>query len=137
MALTLVGCPYMSSDQYESYRDNDQDGWGVDDDCDDTNPNVYPYAPDFRGDGCDADCGDEGNGEVDSDGDDWPDDGDCDADDPTVYPCAPEASETDGIDSDCDGYDTKRGDGCVAIDPDAVDGTPRLDATCQPVVVAG
>ena len=68
-AITLAGCPYMTEDQYDSYWDNDQDEWGVNQDCDDTNPNRHPFAHDFRGDGCDADCG----GEEDADNDDWPD----------------------------------------------------------------
>lgn len=130
MALSLAGCPYMSTTQYEAYRDNDGDGWPVGQDCDDTNPSVYPFAPDFRGDGCDADCGDEGNGEVDSDGDDWPDDGDCDANDPTIYPCAQGDVDGDSIDGDCDGLDSPRGDGCNALDPDAEE-TPRLGPTCD------
>ena len=60
--------------------------------------------PTFRGDGCDADCGNE----VDSDGDDWPDVADCSPDDASIYPCAPDDVDGDDVDSDCDGLDGAR-----------------------------
>lgn len=128
IAVALAGCPYMSEEQFQSYWDNDQDEWGVDEDCDDTNEYRHPFAHDFRGDGCDADCG----GELDSDGDDWPDDSDCDGANPDIYPCAPEI-EGDGVDSDCGGEDGVRSDGCDFADPDATEAgepTPRLSRDC-------
>jgi hypothetical protein len=129
IALGLTGCPYMSKAQFDEYWDNDADTYGVDEDCDDTNEYVHPYAYDFRGDGCDADCGTE----PDADGDDWPDAADCAPEDATIYPCAVEASETDGVDQDCDGLDTTRSGGCTSTDPDADangDVTPYMSRDC-------
>jgi hypothetical protein len=115
--VSMSGCVYVTKSEYESYWDQDGDGWPLDDDCNDQNASVYPHAPDLRGDGCDADCGRES----DVDGDDWPDPADCDADDPTIYPCSPEEVEGDGIDHDCDGHDSIRVDTCRGNDPDFVD----------------
>ena len=100
----LTGCVWVSADEFDSAWDADGDGWGIDQDCDDANADVYPGAPDFRGDGCDADCGNE----VDSDGDDWPDVADCSPDDASIYPCAPDDVDGDDVDSDCDGLDGAR-----------------------------
>lgn len=128
--LALTGCPYMSKAQFDEYWDNDGDTYGVGEDCDDANEWVHPYAYDFRGDGCDADCGTE----PDADGDDWPDGADCAPDDATIFPCAVELSETDGIDSDCDGRDTTRAGGCISTDPDADEAnevTPYMTRDCQ------
>ncbi|TNE90079.1 MAG: hypothetical protein EP330_09630 [Deltaproteobacteria bacterium] len=108
--------------------DVDEDGVPAGEDCDDLNPNVFPEAPDFRGDGCDADCGTE----PDADQDDWPDAQDCAPEDPSVFPCAPDTAG-DGIDSDCDGNDGPSAAGCASIDPDAPEDTPQLDASCEPL----
>ena len=110
----LTGCVWVSADEFDAAWDADGDGWGIDQDCDDTNIDVYPGAPDFRGDGCDADCGNE----FDADGDDWPDIADCDPDDASIYPCADGDVEGDGVDQDCDGLDTPRADldECSAYD---------------------
>ncbi len=93
----LAGCLWVTRAQYEEAWDKDGDGWGLEQDCDDDNPDVHPHAPDHRGDGCDADCGTAPDG----DGDDWPDDADCAPDDPTAYPCSREESAHPDV--DCDG----------------------------------
>lgn len=108
--------------------DVDADGFLASEDCDDDNANVYPGAPDFRGDGCDANCGTE----ADADGDDWPDDADCGPEDATTFPCSDAEVDGDTVDSDCDGVDGIRGDTCNSTDPNFAD-TPELTASCEPV----
>jgi hypothetical protein len=66
-------------------------------DCDDTDANVFPGAPDPV-DGADRDC--DGL-DSDRDGDGDPDPDDCAGDDPTVFHGATE--RCDAIDQDCDG----------------------------------
>jgi len=115
--LILGGCAYVSKGEFDDQWDKDGDGWPIGEDCDDSSDvakKIFPFAPDVRGDKCDADCG----ATPDADGDDWPDDNDCNDDDPATFPCAPEASETDGIDNDCDGFTTTRADSCISDDPD-------------------
>lgn len=129
LLLMLTSCVYVTKQDFMEHWDADGDGWPVGEDCDDSNPHVYPYAPDFRGDGCDADCASE----PDADGDDWPDSVDCDPDDPEIFPCSPHEVEGDGIDHDCDGRDGVRTQPCQRTDPDFEE-TPELDAeSCQPV----
>jgi hypothetical protein len=114
LVLWCAGCgAYVSRDEFLDHWDQDGDGWPVGEDCAPEDPDVYPYAPDRRGDGCDTDCGTE----PDADGDDWPEKADCDEADPTIYPCAPD-SPGDAVDSDCDGFDTARTDTCPGDDPD-------------------
>jgi hypothetical protein len=73
-------------------------------DCDDSNPLVFPDAVEDCTDGLDNDC----DGAVDTDLDGIDTDGDlylqcedCDDSDPNVFPGAPEVM-SDGIDNDCD-----------------------------------
>jgi len=117
LMLAMTGCAYMSRDQYDELFDQDGDGWGVDEDCNDLEAEIHPFAPDVRGDGCDADCGRE----PDADGDDWPDDADCAPDDASIFPCNPDEADGDGVDSDCDGSDGVRESDCsdeVGFDPE-------------------
>ena len=84
-------------------NDADGDGWtGIDGDCDDTDPFVYPGAPEGC-DGADSDCdgavpADELDGDADGQS---PCAGDCDDGDPAAFLGGLEVC--DGKDGDCDG----------------------------------
>jgi hypothetical protein len=152
------------ADTVACWVDADEDGWGVptpvldgdgdctDDlgqsavstDCDDTDPTIYPTAPEAC-DAVDSDCDTpldlvdefddtDGDGEpdcIDEDDDDdgFVDDEDCGPLDEAVYPGAVEVC--DSVDSDCDDdlvddFDDTDGDGvpdCVESDADD-DGDP-------------
>ena len=118
--LLLMGCAYVTKGEYLEVWDEDGDGWPLDEDCAPNDPNVYPFAPDPRGDGCDSDCGRE----PDEDEDDWPDKTDCDQSNPAIHPCSTVEVEGDGIDHDCDGLDGIRTDTCAGTDPDFPDAEP-------------
>jgi len=81
--------------------DSDGDGFEAAEDCDDTNPFIYPGAAEAC-DGLDNDCDGAADEDWDHDGDGVAGcAGDCDDSDPTNSPAIAEAC--DGRDNDCDG----------------------------------
>ncbi len=124
---------------WTSYSENDQDGDGFDEldaipDCDDTNPNTYPFATEIH-DNLDNDCDaqiDEGTVGSDDDGDGRTElEGDCNDSDPTTFEGA--AERADWVDNDCDGEideDTTLvdddGDGFAEVDNDCDDRNPDI-----------
>ncbi len=103
--------------------DGDGDGWPIDEDCDDGDPQVFPGAPDDACDGLDTDCAPDGD-EVDDDGDGWMEcEGDCDDADPQTFPGAPDTCSS--VDNDCDGtLDPMDGD-------DDGDGATQCNGDCD------
>ncbi|MCB9729327.1 MAG: putative metal-binding motif-containing protein [Deltaproteobacteria bacterium] len=90
--------------QFCADNDLDGDGYSSLNDCDDTNPFVYPGAPEKCGDGVDQDCFADDlpcDGVEDADGDHWSPPADCNDEDPGTNPESVELC--DRIDNDCDG----------------------------------
>jgi len=125
------------------YEDADADGWGGlattlactqpdghvanTADCDDTNAEIRPDAPEVWYDDVDQDC--DGDDD-DQDGDGFPADTDCDDADATVFPGAQDepwdgvvtdCNDADEYDADGDGYDLDAdcNDGNSAVNPGA------------------
>jgi len=102
--LALVACyPDDEGDDDDSaepaWTDEDSDGFGVRDDCDDNDDTIYPGADDPCDD-IDQDC--DGIDGTNADGDDFSTcQQDCDDTNADIHPLAQEQSN--GVDDDCDG----------------------------------
>jgi len=141
-------CPNDSPCSTPVCTDADGDGFAVEGgacgpvDCDDTNPNVNPAAPEICTDGIDNDCDGLIDAQdpsavgcapscTDADGDGFAVEGgncgpvDCDDTDPAINPGAMEVCG-DGIDNDCDGMVDE---GCQPTCPD-MDGDGFMEAAC-------
>ena len=105
----LLGCPIATEADLAEVRDGDGDGIAAEafdgNDCDDTDPDVYPGASDPPYDGIDSDCRGDDDYDADGDGvrsgldDDPSTPEDCDDADPTVGA----AAEVVWLDADGDG----------------------------------
>ena len=83
--------------------DLDQDGFVLDEDCDDNNANIYPGNDEVPYNGLDDDCNAETlDDDLDQDG--FVLEEDCDDTNANIYPGANEIPNN-GIDEDCDGMD--------------------------------
>jgi len=134
VALALSGC--LGSGPGNTVYDFDGDGVQDQDDCDPSDPSIYPGADDPYGDGIDGDC-DGADGDADDlDNDGEPNESDCDRNDPSIYPGADDPYG-DAIDQNCDGNDgvDSDGDGYPAAGegvPDELEDCNDADAGIHP-----
>ena len=151
--ILVLGCSsQQDSAEPEAPVDDDGDGYRSDVDCDETNANVHPDAPDATCDGVDDDCDghiDEDAGEArlwyaDTDGDGYgnfesyqagcsqpagfvEDFRDCDDQQTQVHPDQTD-DQCDGVDGDCDGqFDEDSADALLFYVDDDDDGYGNSD----------
>ena len=104
LLLTLAACGTENpenKDNIPEIIDQDGDGYAFEDDCNDSNPDIYPGAPESCEEPLfDANCDGEIGG-LDEDEDGFRACDDCDDTNAALYPNATEIC--DGLDNDCDG----------------------------------
>jgi len=139
----LIDCddPQCEDDPACLCEDEDEDGFCVEDDCDDRDPDINPDAPEICDDGADNDCDgevDEDDSECGPDCEDADDDGYCSEDDggsdcddrrASVHPGATEICDN-GRDDDCDGV-IDEGCGCTDCDGDGYDSVSSGGSDCN------
>ena len=126
LLLTLIVCLILGGAITTVYaQDSDGDGHSVPADCDDTNPNIYPGAPEEEFDDIDSNCDGQDNPAdappTDSDGDGIPDSND-------GCPSVPGVPQFDGCpDSDGDGIPDSSDPCPTEFGPAASGGCPDRD----------
>jgi hypothetical protein len=100
----------LNCDGASGTADNDGDGFGACEECDDYDSSRYPDAPDVWYDGVITDCSRLSDYDADRDGFDAAQGGgaDCDDADDTIHPGAADTAG-DGVDNNCDGVDAASG----------------------------
>jgi hypothetical protein len=103
LLLTMTACGPVATDDDDDVQevvDKDGDGFSFEEDCNDSNPDIYPGAPESCEEPLfDANC-DGAIGGLDEDEDGFRACDDCDDKDASIYPNADEIC--DGVDNDCD-----------------------------------